>query len=525
MGCGLDRAALACIIICIQAASFFACVDERRLLVKIDSADEPEPIFSVIIPLEYHRGQWEQCWVAWQDQNCPATEFEIILVVPRDFSALDEMLALTGSRHRIVYSDHVHDIGLCAEGALAARGKYLFFTEAHCWPESDVLSLCKQAFAEFPEWAALSCQSVPIVHNRLSRAEADMYQEDIEYGLKEHSWRKILDQCFVTKRDAYFACGGFKSDLGHFSEWVLAADYFDRGYKIGYLPEAKFHHYYVGSLPDLQIFTQDFVDGEIKFFGRLNGVSGHHLLEAPAEWTSRSNYDRRLAGRIVSLVVRQSLINPRHWPNQFGSLMDWVGRAATGNGLALALSALQVAVGEMDLRMAVLFGSQQRLSGKFKDYIGALIRYQRLKSIRDVTHNFTSIKPDSSDVTCKSSVLPSGTGFHGLETFDGQVFRWSEMAAMTEFNLPAGRYTLRLECLPTRNLTRARLKFYLDEHRIPDSDVTIEPCGVSIRINQAESGTTRLGWTCTGLAAKKDRRRLGIPIHTLRLDSPGPMNA
>ena len=486
---------------------------------------EAEPIFSVIIPLEYHRGQWEKCWAAWQDQDCPPSEFEIILVIPRDFADLDEMLALKGSQHRMVHSEHVHDIGLCAEGAMAARGKYLFFTEAHCWPESDALSLCKKAFAEFPEWAALSCQSVPIVHNRLSQAEAEMYQEDIEYGLKENSWRKILDQCFVTKRDAYFACGGLKPDFGHFSEWILAADYFDHGFKVGYLPEAKFHHYYVGQLPDLQTFTRDFADGETKYFDHLGVDDGHHVLEVPAEWASRKNYDRRLARRILGLVIRQSLTSPRSWPGQFGSLMDWIGRAATGNGVALAFSALQVAGGEVGLRMAILFANQEKLSRKFKDYIGSLIHYQRLKSVRDITSNPVPIKRDSSGDACRSSVLPSGAGFHGVESFAGQVFRWSELAAITELDLPAGQHTIRMECLQVRNLTTAGLRFYLDEHRIPDRDIRIEPDAISISIKRTEAKAARLGWTCTGLAAKNDPRRLGIPISALRLVSSGPMNA
>jgi hypothetical protein len=27
------------------------------------------PLFSVIIPLEYHRGQWERCWLGWQARS------------------------------------------------------------------------------------------------------------------------------------------------------------------------------------------------------------------------------------------------------------------------------------------------------------------------------------------------------------------------------------------------------------------------------------------------------------------------
>ena len=57
-----------------------------------------------------------------------------------------------------------------------------------------------------------------------------MYQADIEFGMKQHPWRKVLDQCFVTRRDVYWECGGLREELGHFAEWVLAAAYHARGY-------------------------------------------------------------------------------------------------------------------------------------------------------------------------------------------------------------------------------------------------------------------------------------------------------
>jgi hypothetical protein len=43
------------------------------------------PLFSIIIPLEYHRGQWDRAWQGWQSQTLDRASFEIILVVPPDF--------------------------------------------------------------------------------------------------------------------------------------------------------------------------------------------------------------------------------------------------------------------------------------------------------------------------------------------------------------------------------------------------------------------------------------------------------
>src|SRR5258708_504419 len=56
------------------------------------------PLFSVIIPLEYHRGQWERCWQGWQSQTLDRDSFEIILVVPPDFPERDKIERACGSR-------------------------------------------------------------------------------------------------------------------------------------------------------------------------------------------------------------------------------------------------------------------------------------------------------------------------------------------------------------------------------------------------------------------------------------------
>ena len=141
------------------------------------------PLFSIIIPLEYHRGQWEQSWLGWTSQTADKSLYEIILVVPPDFKTREELEALAADKARIEFTESEHDIGLCAFGATKARGRYLFFTESHCWPEPNVIELCIRAIEAHPDWAGFSCHSVPICHNRLSVAEAAMYQADIEFGM------------------------------------------------------------------------------------------------------------------------------------------------------------------------------------------------------------------------------------------------------------------------------------------------------------------------------------------------------
>jgi len=78
------------------------------------------PLISVIVPLEYHRGQWERCWLGWKAQTLPKNQYELIWSSRRIFRNKTNC-ALLGPLDRLEYSTERHDIGLCAIGAARAR--------------------------------------------------------------------------------------------------------------------------------------------------------------------------------------------------------------------------------------------------------------------------------------------------------------------------------------------------------------------------------------------------------------------
>jgi hypothetical protein len=472
------------------------------------------PLFSVIIPLEYHRDQWESCWQGWQSQTLGKDAFEIILVVPPGFPQRDQLNELAGPMTRLEYSQQAHDIGLCAEGAAVARGKFLFFTESHCWPEADVLELCLRAFGAHADWAGMSCSSVRVCHNRLSVAEADMYDADIAYGMNVHPWRKVLDQCFVTDREAYEACGGLEPELGHYAEWVLAARYAARGHKIGYLPEARVHHYYVGELGELKTFTLDFVAGEITYFKRSAREPGDELLEAPPEWNCRDNFESGMARSILRMSLRDLVTRQRI--RAIGGVLRWAFPAIVGDGVARAASAITVVNAYVATLLTSRVGPREWLRRSLKHYIAALIGYQRLSLIRGEHSNDSD---DAEESNPRTAVL-SQTGFYPLEPYHGQTFRWSETEAAVRFLAPPGRLSIRITCLSVRSLSRRiDLRFYLDGRPVPDGAVSTGSNGFEIRIVVPQSGTATLGWICRAFPARSDPRRLGLPILNFELIS------
>jgi hypothetical protein len=476
------------------------------------------PLFSVIIPLEYHRGQWEKCWKGWQTQTLPKSQYEVILVVPPDFPEHDKLPTQLGPQDRLEYSTERHDIGLCAAGAARARGHFLFFTESHCWPEPDVLEKCQQAFTTHPEWAAFSCQSLPITHNRLSIAEADMYEDDIRYALTIHPWRKVLDQCFVTRCDSYKKSGGLKSEFGHFAEWVLGAKYFELGYPIGFLPDAHLHHYYIGDIDELCIFSRDFITGEMRYFAHEARDSLDHLFELPPEWICQGNWDHRLARKLLRIAMHDILVVSARRLRQplllIRNPIRWLMAAIAGEDPALIQAAVKVGLARAVLRLSILVGSSTSISAAFKTYIATLIHHQRLaclKPRRDTKAQIASTSRADSNAAW-DIFAPGNAGFYPIETYQETRFRWSEPAAIMPAWVPEGRHRVCMECLPTRSLARASLRFYVNERLLPAQDVSIGPDTIELTFYLPQSGPCTLGWTCLRFHAKNDSRWLGLPI-------------
>lgn len=467
------------------------------------------PMFSVIIPLDDHRGQWRQSWLGWKSQTVEASLYEIIVVVPPDVLLRADIESIVGNEAHLEYSESGHDIELSALGAAKARGSYLFFTESHCRPEPDVLELCVRAIADHPDWSGFSCRSIAICHNALSEAEAAMYQSDIEFGMKQHRWLKVLDQCFVTRRDVYEQCGGLRTDLGHFAEWVLAASYYARGHIVGYLNEARVHHYYVGRLDELKAFTLDFVQGEIRYLSEERREPGSELLEIPAEWSERDNFDASLARDALSALVRYSL-SGRGWKRpdeKLRAFLRWTSAALFGDLPARIAARLVAAHARMLLTALTMVGSSEATARWMKRYISSLIRLQRLDCVRRVRRH---AKPAASQL---GDHVLAQLGFHRMESSAGHRFCWSEPQAAVRIKGVPGRNIVRIRSPALRApLDKIGAYFYLDGAPVDSAAIAIGRDSYTLSLDLPPSGIASLAWACPVFRGVGDSRRLGLSI-------------
>lgn len=233
---------------------------------------------SILIPVEFHRGQAVDCIQRWaQGQTYPDKRYELIVCAPDTLGEEIESQLRKYLRpwDRLLKRPLKHDMPLIVEAARLSTSELLIFTESHCLPEPTALHDLLEVAAQNPEWAGFSCPTTPIVHNLLSEVEAEVYASHIKRELESDGWLKVMDQCFVVRREAYCSAGGFRPDFGHFAEWLLAAEMHRRGLVVGFHPTSVLWHYYAGNLAEVEGFTLDFAYGQIKY-----------LAECSAEATS-----------------------------------------------------------------------------------------------------------------------------------------------------------------------------------------------------------------------------------------------
>ncbi|MCC7009788.1 MAG: glycosyltransferase family 2 protein [Acidobacteria bacterium] len=410
-------------------------------------------------------------------------------------------------------------MALSAEGASAARGEVLFFTESHVWPTPDVLAKCRDVLAAHPEWSAFSCTSERVTSNRLSVVEADMYEADIAYGMTEHPWRKILDQCFVTRRTAYVETGGFPAEYGHFAEWVLAARYHARGFTIGHVPEIRLRHQYSGHIGVLREFTCDFIDGEAAFLGRPRNRPGDELIETPPEWEAHANWDRHIARAIVASALRDA-----HGPNaerreerhqRAPRIVQWLPAALVGTGFDRAAAAIERWRARAVVAWANRFGTLEQTRGAFQTYTTALIRGRRLRHAaeRNASRRRMARVADRLRWTPGDPGTVAVAGAHQPEVWAGVTFRWSEAVAVACGTLRPGRYVATIECAPIRRLGEsAAVRFFHNGERIPADQVTLDGWSFRMPVTVPRSGRSAIVWICDPFPAPGDARTLGLPL-------------
>jgi hypothetical protein len=422
---------------------------------------------------------------------------------------------------KVIVMEARHDMELVAKAAGLAEGEVLVFTESHCLPGPNFLAECDKAFEANPSWAGFSGRSTPLTHNCLSRVEAAMYSADIEHAMQHHPWRKVLDQCFVIKKEAYLRCGGVEPQYGHFAEWVLAGRLRAATCVVGYAPDVLIGHWYAGDLPELREFAEDFGAGQVRFAATQYALQERAWFDSPARWENRHSLGRPAAWRMVRLMLRVRALQRGAWQGtQRGRFRQWV-RTVLGGRTARLKDQERLAreLGEQTER-ALASGNEECATARYLAFNEAAAELGQLREVcRGRYHDSTFAKVEKRS----GKWTPGGHGgVHQVGFYAGSShlkvpYVWSAPEAALWLPLGSGCYEIVvkwLDLVPLREPGRMRL--FVDGRPVPAGDAVIEPGSAIIRVTVSSGGGLWLAWAVAEFHSRGDTRVLGIPLRQVR---------
>jgi hypothetical protein len=454
------------------------------------------PKVSIIMPLQWHRDMAPiaiRAWTAGQSVSRDGVAELIVTAGPRTTNAeMDVLEAALLPDDRLIRSEHAHDMGQVEVGARAASGEWLLFTESHCVPFDDTLAITLRVIEEHPDWAGFSGGSVGLAGNRLARMEARFYANDIRDTLERNTWRKVLDQCFAIRREAYFHAGGFRSKYGHFAEHLLAAELHRLGYVIGHDPRLRIQHKYSGSVSEIETFTRDFCAGEIAFQQERAQHACADYFPTVAEMDRIHEFDRVHSRRMLTFCCRTRV--------SAALALKWAANFVLKARGELGRTQLRITAMVALVRLGQFILPYELQSRMFRNLMVEVIHHERLlRSCQLVTG------PAPTEV-------PVILGGHATEVWHGRRFRWLEPVGMLLCHVGPGRYRLTLELLPLlADWEAERVRFFVNGRPVSaDRDAARHQW--LLEFESSGQCPVEIGVTAPRRRARGDRRRLALPI-------------
>jgi len=473
------------------------------------------PRISVLLPLQDERETAIGCVRAWTVQSLDPAAYEIIALAPgEDTDMEDAVRPLLRPADRWIARPGRDEYELFDIGAEAARGEFLFLTEAHCVPERD----CLEAMTEELDRTGapgVRGDSVPDVRGVLGELELEMFEEAQKREEDPEHWRKVLIHSLALRRDLFLEAGGTPSRYGDFCTWVLAISLDRRGSRIAYSPKPRVRHTYDGDLDHVDPFVRSFRRGEVLYRIERPPEQLNGYLEWVPEWERRLEYTRSGAW----LALRAAL-----------ALRHRGGFTASGRHLGIALFGVRVGIRRARSRAAAA-ARKARGSGDTEELRVPFWEFWRQTSRRGVLEGLAEVRPAPAEPAAEPAVdlteswAGRAIGLHDVEDIEGEPpFRWTEPLALLRVAVPGpGRRRARLLLRPFERPGEARPadpRIAVDNRRVP-TRVMEERIEFEI-----DPGEHWIALACNPLRPRRhgidDPRRLGVPVRSLSFDPAGP---
>ncbi len=491
------------------------------------------PNVSVIIALPDHRGLAIKSVKSWvQEQTYPRKRFEVIVVTDGSDSNLDgQVKELLGPEDEFIYHPTSNELHLYDIAARRAKGRLLFFTEPHCMAEPECLEELTAFFAAH-DYDGGCCRSVGICLNGMARMEERLFDDGFRSFSRRGDWRKVILRGFAIHRDIFLQAGGFEHTFGRFAEWALAAKLHSQGRCLGYAAGATVRHDYTTSLKELRPFVKEFTRGECAYRVSAPAEYCERYFGVAPEWSERESLRPSIA-RSVCRATWRSLWSGIRKGAGWSMLRAQTTALLRAFPIALIGPRWRVLGAAWALWMArarcrVWRWSDQRLYRAYCDAWERMVRHSRLEFVAEHLASSVPTPPVVYSYRLSEAQEEWLVGFHAVERWEDDAFRWSGSVSIVRLGLPVGSYDVRIE---TQSLRKEPVPLYLEvffnRHRL-SSVIRFEEGVLSFGIQPsmfASGHEQHLVLTCNPLrpwtVGVPDRRELGLPIFSIAFSAIG----
>jgi hypothetical protein len=474
-------------------------------------------LLSLILPLPDHRGLAGRSIQSWAiEQTLPRDRYELIVLTDGSQPAVEaEVAALLAPHDRMIALPAGNEAQFYSAGADAARGRWLFFSEAHVLGAPDCLEQVVRALLATGA-DGVACRSEGICLNAFARCEEGAFERVSRMRLAPDHWSRLFLRGSAVSRQVFHDVGGLNSAYGLFAEPHLAARLHTRGHSIAYAPDALVRHLNTSNVAELRDSIHSYITGECAYRLEHPGSEGDAYFGTPSWWVRRARLDPAVDRSLCQSLGRSLFAPSPGWRGRAKRWLALLPSAVVGTRAHLWQADLKV------LRAAIRCwwwrNQENRLMPTFQDLYSSLAEQAAVQALASAAES-SGAAWAIGDSTYEVADLPDGwmTGFHLVEQYGGERFRWSGPIASLKLPLDGQDRILRLR---TRGLRqRPRVQAYLNGRRLALHDCQAEHGEIRLMPGPRHVVPGRfqhLVLLCEPLRpwlhGVPDRRELGLPL-------------
>jgi len=491
-------------------------------------SSDPTYDIAVVFPLVEPRGdpfEKVRSWTA--TQTLPRERYQIIAVSNGSNPASDNAIAAMLAPHdRLVH---------CASGNLAelfncgvdhAEAPLLLLTEHHCIADANCLHEVVAWFRQH-DCAAAALQVKSICLTELARIDCRICDPDLPALLADDHWNLVSKRGFAIRRDVMLAVGGLEADHDAFAEVALGAQLHSLGYRVGYVERAIVDHIDDNTFSKSLALIRDYTQCEMTYYASHDLDFCQRYFGQMPEWQVREPAAAQITVRELWRALRSALRMPvgRNNISVLRTLSVELLRQGAGRLLTtrMPLGLVRALVTLAWLRFVCARWNEARRFRAYEQARRHMVHYVRLEYLSQHPISANGASHASPDCVPGNVDETRLLGFHVCESYQGESFWWTGPAALVRLDVEPHEFDIVID---THSLRGAAcdfpVAFFMNGCRVTREAIRANDGRLHLSVRREllnAAGPQWLTIVCRPLRSRGERRRLGLPIFSLRLRS------